>query len=124
MDIVINYKTIYICQPQTDMTPNFALNPDQKGNSTFLIKGRIKSQFHSLISYPSNGHSGRGVHNIHRQEQQDEQLVSLGLHSSWVGKGVQNMEGVHQPLPRPQALPQQQQLRELRATIERKNQLN
>ena len=78
------------------------------------------SQVHSLISYPSNGHSGRGVHNIRRQEQQDEQLVSLGLHSSWVGKGVQNMEGVHQLLPRPQALPQQRQLRELRATIERK----
>ena len=78
------------------------------------------SQVHSLISYPSNGHSGRGVHNIRRQEQQDEQLVSLGLHSSWVGKGVQNMEGVHQHLPRPQALPQQRQLRELRATIERK----
>ena len=30
------------------------------------------------------------------------------------------MEGVHQDLPRPQALPQQRQLRELRATIERK----
>ena len=82
------------------------------------------SQVHSLISYPSNVHSGRGIHNIRRQEQQDEQLVSLGLHSSWVGKEVQNMEGVHQHLPRPQALPQQQQLRELRATIERKNRLN
>ena len=99
------------------MTPNFSLNPDQQGNSTII-------QVHSLISYPSNGHSGRGVHNIRRQEQQDEQLVSLGLHSSWVGKGVQNMEEVHQHLPRPQALPQQQQLRELRATIERKNQQN
>ena len=79
------------------------------------------SQVHSqLISYPSNGHSGRGVHNIHNKEQQVEQLVSLGLHSSWVGKGVQNMEGVHQHLPRPQALPQQRQLRELRATVEKK----
>ena len=119
MDININYKTIYICQPQTDVTPNFALNPDQKREFYLYF-----SQVHSLISYPSNGHSGRGVHNIRRQEQQDEQLVSLGLHSSWVGKGVQNMEGVHQHLPRPQALPQQWQLRELRATIERNNQQN
>ena len=87
-------------------------------------KGILPIFSHILISYPSNGHSGRGVHNIRRQEQQDEQLVSLGLHSSWVGKGVQNMEGVHQHLPRPQALPQQWQLRELRATIERKNQQN